>query len=78
MRESTTYQAILEEGREEGQLLDARRMVVELGTAKFGAPDLAASAALETIGDLAALHRLAVGVLRVSSWQELLSMLPGC
>jgi hypothetical protein len=80
MHESSVYQALLEEdreeGREQGQLLEARRIVVELGTAKLGAPDLTATSAIESLDDLDALHRLIRGVLHASSWQELLALLP--
>lgn len=84
MHESSVYQALLEEGREEGreqgreqgQLLDARQIVAELGTAKFGAPDAATRSLLERVSDVAALHRLAVGVLSASSWDDLLTLLP--
>ena len=73
MRESSTYQAILEEGRVEGRIREARQIVLELGTGKFGAPDAETVATMERLNDLDTLHRLALGVLRASNWQELLA-----
>jgi predicted transposase YdaD len=79
MRESVTYQAILEEGREEGrdegQITHARRMLLELGTEKLGAPDVATAATIESLADLFVLDRLIRGVLRASDWDELLATL---
>jgi hypothetical protein len=77
VRESTTYQAILREGEEvgevRGRLAQARRDVLALGTDKFGAPDAATAETLESLNDLEALHGLLRSVLRTSSWQELLA-----
>ena len=43
MRDSLTYQAILEEGRPEGRaegrVDEARELLLELGTGRFGPPD---------------------------------------
>ncbi len=68
MRESTTYQAILQEGRQEGiavgreegimkgrvegRIDEARRFLVRQGTKRFGEPDAATVAAIEAIQDL--------------------------
>jgi hypothetical protein len=68
-RESSTYQAAVEEGR----LVEARRLVRELGTEKFGAPDATAVRMLERIDDLDALERLLRRILIASTWQELLA-----
>jgi predicted transposase YdaD len=75
MRESVTYQAILEEGRDEGQITHARRTLLELGTEKLGAPDVATAATIESLADLSVLDRLIRGVLRASDWDELLATL---
>lgn len=81
MRESSTYQAILEEGRVEGrvegQIIEARRLVLELGTRKFGPPDPTTVGALERIDDLNMLHRLADGLLQTSNWEDLLAIVDG-
>jgi hypothetical protein len=69
MEESSTYRAIIRRGRAE----EARRMLLLQGEPKFGPPDEATRAALETISDVARLEELAVRLMTVSSWQELLS-----
>jgi len=74
MRESSTYQAILDEGRIEGEIRHARQMVLELGADRFGPADSATAARIQRIGDQPILNRLIHGVLRVSSWQELLTL----
>ena len=86
MRESSTYRAILEEGRvegrvegreeghEEGRVDEARRFVLRLGARKFGEPDARTAAVLEQIDDLDTLERLGDGLLVVSSWAELLRL----
>lgn len=68
MRESTTYQAILEEGRAD----EARRIVLRQGRQKFGQPDRRVQAALERITDVEQLERLADRVLAATTWEELL------
>lgn len=77
MRESVTYQIILEEGREEGreegELREARRTVLDLGTEKFGPPAESTVAVIRDLEDLAGLHRMVRAVLRANSWQELLA-----
>jgi len=71
MRESSTYQAILEEGR----IAQARQYVIDLGTEKFGPPDAATIALLARVENLDTLHQLLRIVLRTSTWQELLAIL---
>jgi predicted transposase YdaD len=64
MKESSTYQAIAAEG--------ARRVLLRLGTKRFGPPDETATAALNTIAEVERLAELGERVDRVNSWQELL------
>lgn len=69
MRESSTYQAILDEGRlEEAQLILLRQ-----GQKRFGAPDRETRATIVAMTDLARLEALTERLLDVSSWQELLN-----
>src|SRR5205085_6225492 len=56
MEQSATYQAIVRRGRAE----EERRMLLLLGEAKFGPPDAAARAALESISDVTRLEALGV------------------
>jgi predicted transposase YdaD len=63
MQESTTYQAILREGRNEGliegRITGERQVLIRQGTKKFGTPDAAILAAIETIRDLEKLEAVA-------------------
>lgn len=69
MKESVTYQAILEEGRVDG----IKKMLLVLGTDRFGAPDEATSAVIGAINEEARLEELSKRLLHVSSWEELLA-----
>jgi Domain of unknown function (DUF4351) len=73
MRESSTYQAVLAEGRAEGRAEGARRVVLRLGTKRFGPPDRQTRAALDTITDVDRIEQLSERVLEVSSWTEILA-----
>jgi hypothetical protein len=68
MRESSTYQMILDVGRAEG----IQRSILLLGSEKLGEPDEAARRALAAIADLDRLDRMLKRVLRVAAWDELL------
>ena len=68
MRESDTYQAILDEGREEGM----QRVLLRQGRRKLGEPDEATQRLLKSITDLDRLERLGERLLEVSTWAELL------
>jgi predicted transposase YdaD len=74
MEESVTYQAIVRRGREEGRVEGERRVLLLQGEAKFGSPDAATRAAIQSISDLARLDELAVRLMSVSSWQDLLTL----
>jgi predicted transposase YdaD len=69
MKESTTYQAILREGRVE----EALAILLRLGNRRFGPPSDEARAALEAITDIERLEALTERVLDVESWDELLA-----
>lgn len=81
MKESATYQAVLEEGRVQGRaegesrgaVKEARKLLRTLGDSVWGPPDATTAAALEQITELARLEELVVRVPSVSSWQELLA-----
>jgi predicted transposase YdaD len=80
MKESTTYQAILQEGlREglvEGAVKEARKLLVRLGTKKLGRPSARAEAALVKIADLGRLESLIERLETVASWNALLAERP--
>jgi predicted transposase YdaD len=82
MRESTTYQAILREGRQEGviegraqgRIAGEQRMLLRLGTKQFGEPDPATLAAIEAIQDMVRLEALFDRALNpeIHTWNDLL------
>jgi predicted transposase YdaD len=72
MRESVFYQEIVNEGRVEGRLEEARSMLVQTGTPKFGPPPPAIVARLESMTDITALEALARRMWAAESWDDLL------
>jgi predicted transposase YdaD len=74
MRDSSTYQLILDEGRAEGRTEEARRMLVLFGAARLGPPDARVLAALEAIADPEQLEQLGQRLLTVANWGELLTI----
>lgn len=77
MRESSTYQLILDEGRAEGhaegRASEARSLLLLLGTRKLGAPDDGIRTSFESITDVARLERMGLRLLDASTWSELLA-----
>jgi len=73
MKESSTYQAILDEGRSEGSLAEARRLLLLQGTVRFGPPDEPTRATIEGMSSIELLEPLSIRLLEVSSWHELLA-----
>jgi hypothetical protein len=69
MKESVTYQMIVDEGR----LSHAHQILFRLGEKRFGPPDEATTVALNAIGGVRKLDKLIDRILEVDSWQELLS-----
>jgi hypothetical protein len=80
MKESVTYQAILEEGeakgRSEGAVAEAKTFLLRLGQIRFGSPDARVRSAVDAITDLERLEGLGERLLSVASWEELLGI-PG-
>jgi hypothetical protein len=73
MKESVTYQAIVEEGETKGALRARQEDLLLLGRKRFGAPSPASEAALRGISDPDRLARLIDALLEVSSWDGLLA-----
>ncbi len=75
MRESTIYQAILREGRQEAfqeALEEGRALLIHLGTKRFGSPTSATTERLNSIHEREQLNQLTERVMDVASWDELL------
>jgi len=70
MRESTTYQAILREGRITGE----QQLLLRLGTKRFGEPDATTVTAVEAIQDIDRLEALGERILDpdLLDWKDLL------
>jgi hypothetical protein len=73
MKESVTYQAILEEGREERRADEARRMLLTLGTKPFGKPSVKHRNTTASIIEAAVFEGLATRLFAVESWTALLA-----
>ena len=69
MRESVTYQAILQEGRVE----ELHRTILRQGRERFGEADETTRQNIEAISDIDALEELSVRLIKVSNWVELLA-----
>ena len=74
MRESTTYQAVLNEGRDEGRVAEARRMLLMLGGDRFGEPSEAIRGGIDVIHDVERLERMSQRVYAtdIHDWEGLL------
>lgn len=79
MKDSVTYQAIVEEGRVEGEAKGILRARLEdlllLGRRRFGDAKPEIESALRGIADADRLGRMIAALLDVSSWEELLATL---
>jgi predicted transposase YdaD len=76
MEESVTYQAIIRKGQAEGQLREARKNLLLVGTKCLGDPSKAATAAVNAIADLNRLEQLIVAAVEAKSWEALLGLPP--
>lgn len=89
MKESATYQAILQEGEQRGQAIgeqrgqaigeqrgraeEARGVLLKLGARRLGQPSADVRSTIEAESDLARLEAFIERILDVENWDELLS-----
>ena len=75
MRGSTTYQAVLREGRDEGRVIEAQRLLLRQGGIRFGTPDETTQWTVEAIKDLDRLERMSDRVvdMAINHWTDLLN-----
>jgi len=73
MRESTAYQAILDEGRVEGRVEGTQNTILRLARRICGNPPPTVESALRAITDLERLERISDRVLDAGSWEELIA-----
>lgn len=75
MKDSVTYQEIIEEGKAEGEAIGAvkgeRNLILLQGGKRFGEPSAVTLATLQRVTSPAELERLALRLLEVESWSEL-------
>jgi hypothetical protein len=74
MKESSTYQAILEEGEAKGKAEGTRKMLLLMGRDRFGEPSAKIAALLDAVTDLGRLEALGLRLLHVKTWEELLGV----
>jgi predicted transposase YdaD len=77
MEESSTYQAIIRKGKQEGLLegerKEAREILLMQGEVRFGTASAEIRTRLQGCGDLDLLHHLSLRLLTASSWEDLLA-----
>ncbi len=78
MKESVTYQAILEQGMEKGIERGRHEGIVlvllQLASSRFGPPAEATRAALDSVTDVSRLLRMTARLSEVGGWGELLAI----
>ncbi len=73
MRESVTFQAILEEGEQTGRIKELHRMILRQGRRRFGEANETMRLQIEAMRDIERLEDLTERLLIVSSWDELMA-----
>jgi hypothetical protein len=73
MRESVTYQAILEEGGKTGSIRELHRVILRQGRLRFGDAVETVRQEIEAIRDIETLEELTDRLVTVSSWDELMA-----
>jgi hypothetical protein len=74
MHESTAFDAILDEGRAEGRVEGALRILLRFGRKQCGAPNASIEASLAAIRDLDRLERMFDALDTAKSWDDLLAI----
>jgi predicted transposase YdaD len=72
MKESVTYQAVLEEGEALGALKASQKYLLLVGQGLLGKPDAATVAAVNALTDIKVVEDLLQRLAQVHSWEELL------
>ena len=74
MEESSTYQWVLEQGRQEGARRELQKTLLLQGNKQFQGTPRSVKAAIQAITDLARLEELSVQLLDATNWEELLGL----
>ena len=72
MRESATYQAILDEGRDEGRAAEARRILVLAGQSRLHSPSPETQAKIDAVVPVERLEELIQRLYSAATWDDLL------
>jgi hypothetical protein len=75
MKDSATYEAILDKGKAEGEEAGVRAAIRRIGTKRYGPPSLETEEALENVHDFEDLETLAERLLEAENWNELMNPL---
>jgi hypothetical protein len=73
LRESSYYQMIVDEGRQEGRLVEAQNVVLRLAGKKFGNLPPTAEGAVRALADRERLERMADRLFEATTWDDLLA-----
>jgi predicted transposase YdaD len=75
MRGSTIYQAVLQEGRDEGRAIEAQRLLLRQGGSRFGTPHDTTQQTVESIQDLDRMERMSDREvdMSINEWTDLLN-----
>ena len=77
MEDSVTYQSIKAkgkvEGKAEGAIIEARKMIVRIGTKRFGKPTARVTSKLDSIQSVEKLEQLSDRLFEVETWDEFLA-----
>jgi predicted transposase YdaD len=71
MKESSTYQAIVQEGRDEGAIAEVKKLLRLIGEEAFGPPDAATRAVIERLNNLERLEGLVKRARAADDWADL-------
>jgi hypothetical protein len=74
MREYSSFELLLKEGRIQGEVLQAQRTLLRLGRMRFGPPPPVKEATLTAIEDTDRLNRMIDVILTAVSWDALLAI----
>ncbi len=69
VEDSTTYQYIIEQG----ELKNARKMLISLGASKFGPPTRKVKTTIQELENLPRLERMGIRLMTAESWDDILN-----
>ncbi len=73
LEDSVTYQAIVAQGYAEGEIKEARKLLLRLGRKRLGEPDATVLSIVQSSTSLERLEHLLERLFEVETWVELLA-----